>query len=256
MKKVLYATLVVVLAASFSMAQTGQGPTMLNGQITENWANINAGGLPGGANAAGLGRHSLTGQTGNSLGCETCHLPHTAPKFGSSFLWAWSAAPTSVATYLSDTNTGGPLVTPSARTANTRSILCLSCHDSASANSNGITPSIATPGMPYALINSAAGGTLGGQHPVDALIPPNSDYATVVPATTSLSATGDSVSAFIGTDNLPLWGGGTGTAKVECASCHDQHSDFQSDNGVAGGAPFLRVANTNGTALCRECHNK
>jgi len=40
---------------------------------------------------------------------------------------------------------------------------------------------------------------------------------------------------------------GTDRAFVECASCHDPHSDTN--------ATFLRISNT-GSNLCRSCHNK
>lgn len=254
MKKFMF-LLAVVSLATFAAAQiTGQGATVLNGGITENWSNIAPGAGPNNNGGPGLGRHALWSAGGNALGCETCHLPHTAPVYGSSFLWAWKTTPTNVTTYITDTNVGGALVTPTGRTANTRSMLCLTCHDATSASSNGITASIAQAGLPFALLNTAGGtGSLGGQHPVDALVPVNSDYAPVVPVTATLSQSADSVSGQIGANMLPLWGS---DYRVECSSCHDQHNDYTADNGVNGGYPFLRVANTNGTTLCRECHNK
>jgi len=51
---------------------------------------------------------------------------------------------------------------------------------------------------------------------------------------------------------LPVW---DAQLHVECGTCHDVHNDYPANNGTFGGIPFLRVANTNGTYLCRECHN-
>lgn len=266
MKKtiLLLAILLVVGALAFAQqSPIGQGTSVLNGGVIENWNNL-APQMPAKNNngGPGLGRHNLLDATTNSpLGCETCHLPHTAPAYGASFLWAWKTVPTAVMTYQTDTNPAGMLVTPptglgasGTRSGNVRSMLCLSCHDGTSASANGIIGSVTANGMPWPLLTTSGGvGSLGGEHPVDAMVPPNTDYQQPIPATTSLSATPDSVTAYIGVDKLPLW---DAIYNVECESCHDQHNDYQTNQGVAGGVPFLRVANTDGTYLCRECHNK
>src|SRR5271157_5382793 len=227
MKKIML-TLAILLVACFAFAQQnplGQGPTILNGGIPESWTNIAPGAGPS-VLGPGLGRHDLyDGSTGKPLGCESCHLPHTAPVYGGSFLWAWKTVPTNLTTYTTDTNPSGALVTPVGRSANTRSMLCFTCHDGTSASANAITGNVVLQGAPYALV-----------------------------FTTSLSASPDSVSGIIGASpGLPLWGA---DYRVECTSCHDQHNDYTSDAGTAGGVPFLRVANTNGVALCRQCHNQ
>ena len=257
MKKIML-TLAILLVACFAFAQqspTGQGPTNLNGGIPESWINIAPGAGPS-VLGPGLGRHDLyDGNTQTPLGCESCHLPHTAPTYGGSFLWAWKTVPTNVTTYTTDTNPSGALVTPVGRTANTRSMLCLTCHDGTSASANNITGNVVPQGAPYALIFTTSGtGSISSQHPVDALVPVNADYQAVTPVTTSLSASPDSVSGIIGASpGLPLWGA---DYRVECTSCHDQHNDYTSNMGTAGGIPFLRVANTNGVVLCRQCHNQ
>jgi len=233
----------------------GQGASNLNGGIPESWTNIAPGAGPS-FGGPGLGRHDLyDGSTGTPLGCETCHLPHTAPAAtGASFLWAWKNMPTNVTTYVTETNPGGALVTPVGRTANTRSMLCLTCHDGTSASANAITGNVVLQGAPFAIVTTSGGvGSLGSEHPVDAIVPNNADYEQPSAVTSGLSASGDSVSATIGADSLPLW---DASFKVECASCHDQHNDYTSNAGTAGGVPFLRVANTNGVALCRECHHQ
>ena len=254
--------LAILLVACFAFAQQsplGQGPTVLNGGVPESWVNIAPGAGPS-VLGPGLGRHDLyDGTTGSPLGCETCHLPHTAPTFGTSFLWAWKHVPTNLTTYTTDTNPSGALVTPVARSANTRSMLCFTCHDGTSASSNAITGNVVPQGAPYALIFTTGGtGSISNEHPVDALVPVNVDYQLVSPVTTGLSGSPDSVSAFIGPatatqPGLPLWGT---DYRVECTSCHDQHNDWQTNSGTSGGIPFLRIANTNGVQLCRNCHNQ
>jgi len=254
--------LAIVLVACFAFAQQnplGQGPSNLNGGIPESWTNIAPGAGPS-ATGPGLGRHDLYGySTINGaaawvpMGCETCHLPHTAPTYGSSFLWAWKVVPNNVSTYTTDTNPSGSLNTPVGRMANGRSTLCLTCHDGTSASANNITGNVVLQGAPYALIMTGAGQNLGSQHPVDATVPANADYAAVTPVSGGLSASADSVTATIGVNHpLPLWGG----QNVECSSCHDQHNDYTNNTSYVGGIPFLRVANTNGVVLCRQCHLK
>ncbi len=260
MKKLLF-VLAIVLIASVAFAQqspAGQGPSDLNGGLVESWNNLPAGATGNNLGGAGLGRHDLLdGTTRTPLGCETCHLPHTAPTFGKTFLWAWSTVPTSVTTYITATNPSGALLTPNTRTGNSRSMLCLTCHDGTSASANNITGNVVTNGSPYPLINTSGGtGSLGSQHPVDAIFPNNTEYVQPV-VLASLGAEESYGTA--GVDALPLWSTTVGSvtgAAVECSTCHDPHNDYQSNQGTAGGVPFLRVANTNGVYLCRECHNQ
>jgi len=203
----------------------------------------------------------MNASTGSPLGCETCHLPHTAGQYGASFLWAWSTVPAVVMTYETNMNPSGMLLQPQTtggytvtRSGNVRSMLCLTCHDGTSASANAITGNVVLQGAPFAIVTTSGGvGSLGSEHPVDAIVPNNADYEQPSAVTSGLSASGDSVSATIGADSLPLW---DASFKVECASCHDQHNDYTSNAGTAGGVPFLRLANTNGVALCRECHHQ
>jgi hypothetical protein len=244
--------LAMLAIASFAFAQqspTGQGPTDLNGGLTS---------TPGGfvelpavsdQGGAGLGRHDLQdANTLKPLGCETCHLPHTSPTYGKSFLWAWRNVPTSLPTYVTATNPSGALVTPTGISGNSRSMLCFSCHDGTSASANGITAAVTFNGAPYPLLNTSGGVSNGLQteHPVDALVPTTTDY--VQPA---IGAGLFGSTATAGIDALPLW---DAQYHVECGTCHDVHNDYPVNNGTFGGVPFLRVANTDGTYLCRECH--
>jgi hypothetical protein len=253
----------ILLAASVALAQanpSGQGNSDLNGGLQESWSGVVAGAGPNNLGGPGLGRHDLKTTAGQPLGCESCHLPHTATTYGASFLWAWTTVPTVVATYSTETNLGGALTSPTGRSGNDRSMLCLSCHDGTSVAANNIIASNTANGLPYALINTGGGlnPDLSTQHPVDAIVPATADYAQ--PTQLTVLGTAAAV-AVIGTDSLPLWSSNSiasvgAAGRVECTTCHDPHNDYTSDQGVNGGAPFLRVANTNGVVLCRECHNQ
>lgn len=260
-KALLLATLLVVSVAVAQQSPTGQGPTALNGGLIQNFNATLAGAGPNNSGGPGLGRHDLqNANTLTPLGCESCHLPHTAPMYGRTFLWAWSNVPALVTTYQTDTNPTGMLLTPptvgaynTLRSGNTRSMLCLTCHDGATASANGIIGAVTSSGAPFPLLTSSAGvGDMGAQHPVDAVVPVTTDFQQPVPVLGSVVGM-NSASATIGNDALPLW---DVDFRVQCTTCHDQHNDYQSNQGAAGGVPFLRVANTNGTYLCRQCHNK
>jgi len=259
MNRKLMFVLAMLLVATVAFAQnpSGQGGTALNGAIPEVKAGQQISGSgPNNQGGVGLGRHDLIDSVSTQpLGCETCHLPHTAPNYGTSFMWAWRNVPTSLSTYNTATNNGGHLVTPSGISGNSRSMLCFSCHDATSVSLNGVSSAnllISGAGGPYPLVTTSGGtGSLSTQHPVDAVFPGTTDY--VQPSILgSLGLYG--TSATVGVDALPLW---DGAYHVECGTCHDVHNDYAVNNTTSGsgGAPFLRIANINGTYLCRECHN-
>ncbi|MGO9108211.1 MAG: hypothetical protein ACLP9L_03165 [Thermoguttaceae bacterium] len=252
MNKRLMLGLAMLLVASVAFAQRGnfqaQGATVLNGGILSTPGGF-AGSGPNNQGGPGLGRHDLKDNVnGKILGCESCHLPHTAPIYGKSFLWAWKTVPTNIPTYVTGTNPSGALVTPNGTTGNSRSVLCLTCHDGTSASANGVVAAVTFNGTPYALVNTSGGASLGlqSQHPVDAVFPITRDYVQPVAAAGMFGARGT-----VGIDSLPVW---DCALRVECGTCHDAHKDYTANNGANGGIPFLRVANTNGTYLCRECH--
>ena len=269
MTKKLMLVLAMLLVAFFAFAQqspSGQGPTVLNGGLTSVPAGFTGAG-PNNQGGPGLGRHDLKdATTGNAIGCESCHLPHTAPSWGTAFNWAWKNLPTSLSTYYTATNdTGDTLGQPlsgvgpatGVPSGNQRSMLCFSCHDGTSATNNGVIAGVTVNGAPYALVTTATGsGSLGNQHPVDALVPPSSNPGYVQPVVSTTGLDGSCCS--IGLNSLPLWGAGVSTARVECSTCHDVHNDYQTSGGGpgTGGIPFLRQDNTYGTVLCRECHNE
>ncbi len=254
--------LAMILVATFALAQaqspSGQGPTVLNGGLTSTPGGF-AGSGPNNLGGPGLGRHDLQNANNSQpIGCESCHLPHTAPTWGTTFLWAWRNLPTNLPTYQTPINSGGALLAPpltssaSGPTGNSRSMLCFSCHDGTSASANGVIAGVTFNGTPYPLVNTSGGTSLGleSQHPVDAIVPTTGDYVQPVVGAGWYEST-----ATIGIDALPLW---DSVHHVECGTCHDVHNDYTS-NGTAGGQggiPFLRQSNINGTYLCRECHNQ
>jgi len=265
MTKKLMLVLAMLLVAFFAFAQqspTGQGPTVLNGGLTSVPGGFSGAG-PNNTGGPGLGRHDLKDMTtGNPIGCESCHIPHTAPSYGMSFNWAWNKLPTSLSTYYTTLNPSVSLTAPAtgagpataAPTGNTRSMLCFSCHDGTSASANGVVGGVTYNGLPYQLVMSSVSASLGNQHPVDALVPATSDY--VQPTTTGTFMYG--ATATIGTQALPMWNTGAGNARIECGTCHDVHNDYPApatSGPGTGGIPFLRQDNTNGTYLCRQCHN-
>jgi len=263
MTKKLMLVLAMLLVAFFAFAQQspkGQGPTILNGGITSVPSPGFPGAGPNNQGGPGLGRHDLKdATTGNPIGCESCHIPHTAPSWGTAFNWAWTALPTSLSTYYTSLNNGITLTQPlagvgpatAAPTGNARSMLCFSCHDGVSATNNGVIGGVTINGGPYQLVSAGGGtGSLGNQHPVDAVVPTTTDY--VQPA---LGAGPYGSTATIGTSLLPMWTTGS-YPRVECGTCHDVHNDYLTNGGPGnGGIPFLRQDNTNGTYLCRQCHN-
>jgi len=272
MNQKLMLVLAMVLVAAVALAQNtgaaspiGQGPTDLNGGMLSQPNGGPPGAGPNNQSGPGLGRHDLLGGPSGTtpLGCETCHLPHTSPTYGTSFMWAWKNLPATLNTYSTQTNSGGALTAPPSGpgqyihgpTGNARSMLCFSCHDAFSVSANGVTAANvfgAGAALPYPLTNSGVSPNgLTTQHPVDAIFPPAAagDYVQPQP----LGAYGAyGATATVGIDALPLW---DSAYHVECGTCHDVHNDYTVNNGNMGGIPFLRVANTYGTYLCRECHN-
>lgn len=127
---------------------------------------------------------------------------------------------------------------------------CMACH---SPTGSGASFPSATDFTVFAI-----GTDLTNDHPVGITFPATS--GTVTDFNTTNAKTGTSFffdldgNGHMDSAEVRLYDTG-GTAKVECASCHDPH-------GVPSGAPgsvfkptFLRVANTN-SGLCLTCHAK
>ena len=209
---------------------------------------------------------TIDGQT-----CLFCHVPHG----GNSSIPLWNRSPVSGAGYQLYSSTTTSSIATVAGVTNGVSGACMSCHDGSIAvdvllNVNG-TPraagfvSFTRQGTAKATYGNSGGGvnnlmlsgppTLGADlrndHPVAityeaarAQTPGEFVTQTLVSGTNRIT---------VGTTNpLPLFAppGATGTtanATVECASCHNAHSNTLGN--------FLRKANT-GSAMCLTCHIK
>lgn len=172
--------------------------------------------------------HDFKTQTWNPGGqiCIVCHTPHNAL---STLVPLWNHATTATAAftlYTSTTLNAADVGQPAGATK-----ACLSCHDGtvALANFGG-----ATGGTTFVTGSANLGTNLSNDHPVSFTYDgplASADGGLVAPASASLVVAG-----------IPLYG-----AKVECASCHNVHSNVN--------APFLRASNA-ASALCLKCHIK
>lgn len=181
--------------------------------------------------------------TDNPEVCVFCHTPHQAIKNDNITLWNHTLSATATyGVYTSPTfdATDAADVGGVDATTATATNLCLSCHDGTIAinslnNASNINPTTTMSGVdPDGTLLDAAttnlGGNLADDHPV------NFTYdATLVTADGGLTDPATHT-------NVKLYSG-----KVQCASCHDPHSET---NGA-----FLR-ASMDGSGLCTECHAK
>jgi predicted CXXCH cytochrome family protein len=187
--------------------------------------------------SAMLGReHDVraTGNTGDA--CAGCHTPHNANTSSKALLWNRSYVPTASTFTPYDVNTNpdfkGGAVSLGAGSAT--SLLCMSCHDGTSAlNAVIFTPNGTTFKTGTVPGGSGLGTDLSNDHPVgfsyDASIAGQGTPAKLV-------QTPDPT-------KVKLFGA-AGSRRVECASCHDAHTNA---------AGFLRSPNTN-SSMCLACH--
>lgn len=217
-----------------------------------------------------LGGHDINIQYDGAvfqMGCKSCHAPHNGARLGARMSGAtvadpgtrWTTAvPTTSAArvqnyevgqyklwdkilpasafdlYSSDNITPSQL-SPSMASTETgwHSLLCLSCHDGATAALN--IPGGASGGMN--ITNRTTNGNtdvgLINDHPINVAWPAGSDYV----AAAAVKVT------------FPLYGASN---MLQCASCHNVH-----DEGTFGA--FLRAdwdSNSGRVTFCRSCHVK
>ncbi len=206
---------------------------------------------------------ALTNTSGaiNAQTCVFCHTPHG----GALLIPLWNRAPATGAFDLY-TSTTMDATTSAATIQGSVSGACLSCHDGvigidvltnlngAAFAGAGASFTAAVPGN-YTIAGTvrltggraALGIDLRNDHPISIT------YETARAAQTTsefvtLGASGSKITANGGTTGeLPLYGTTIGNATVECASCHNPHSNTNT--------PFLRKANT-GSQICLTCHVK
>ena len=173
-------------------------------------------------------KHDLsTRGWGSTELCVFCHTPHNGDKTVSEApLWNHKVTTAAFTVYSS------PTMNTVAGQPGASSKLCLSCHDGTVA-----MDSFSGANGTHSLTGTNMLGTdLANDHPIsivyDATLAGN-DGGLVTPVSASKVDAAGTIRLF--------------AAKMECASCHDVHSNVN--------APFLRVANT-GSALCLKCHIK
>jgi predicted CXXCH cytochrome family protein len=174
---------------------------------------------------------------GTNTKCEPCHTPHNgnlavtdAPLWNHTLTTASGFTPYG-AGFDMEAATGDPAGI---------SLLCLSCHDGATAlDSFGGADG---PGPTYITGVANFGTDLSNDHPIsftynDAMAGTDGELH---PPTTTSSGLGAEIN-----DDMLF---GAGNDQLECASCHDVHNS-------AGLSSLLRITNA-GSALCTTCHNK
>lgn len=227
-----------------------------------------------GADKVSGGKHdfSFNGTAANNLAtdgtlgnqtCIYCHTPHNAGQ--TRLLWNKAGnGNTTFKLYTSSPTLSNVVKTTSALTADSPSLICLSCHDGKTAmnvlhsGGQGILASTAglsgypadsrlafgaapqvLPEFVFGDPGPAVGGPateLTNDHPIGFSYPDAQTEKTA----TNLHATIDA--------RIKLFGP---TQKVECSTCHNPHADSNDATLV----PFLVMSNAN-SALCLACHNK
>ncbi|OGU16348.1 MAG: hypothetical protein A2076_02905 [Geobacteraceae bacterium GWC2_53_11] len=210
--------------------------------------------------------------------CVYCHTPHNAgqPKF----LWN-KVSKNTVLTYkfYSSVSTTNAIRTQSAFSADSSSLLCLGCHDGKSAMNvlhNGGKGTAAPAGYPAGSSYAFGTGELFMTNPDPTFFLPNPPSPSLgggapgVGTTVDLTddhpvgfsytevygerATGLRTLADIDTRSLGKirFFGGAAVQRVECATCHDPHVDYNTDTTLK---PFLVMSNSE-SKLCLSCHDK
>jgi predicted CXXCH cytochrome family protein len=201
---------------------------------------------------------SINGQT-----CVFCHTPHG----GANSIPNWNRSTPTGTTYQLYTSSTSDVTTTGAQIAASVSGACMSCHDGTMAmdvllNVNGLpfTPAVGFTRQTgaKATYGSTGGGTsnlMSGGLPFLGTDLRNDHPVTIVYETARAATPTEYVTQLVsgakitvGTTNpLPLFGASSGTATVECASCHNAHNNSLGN--------FLRKSNA-GSAICTSCHIK
>jgi predicted CXXCH cytochrome family protein len=201
---------------------------------------------------------SINGQT-----CVFCHTPHG----GANNIPLWNRATPTGTTYQLYTSSTSDATATGAQIAASGSGACMSCHDGTMAmdvllNVNGLafTPAVGFTRQAGAksTYGSTGGGTsnlmsgglpflgtdLRNDHPVTIIY----ETARAATPTEFVTQVVSGAKITVGTTNpLPLFGASSGTATMECASCHNAHNNSLGN--------FLRKSNA-GSAICTTCHIK
>lgn len=191
--------------------------------------------------------------------CVFCHTPHAAD--ANAPLWNRTLDSSGYTMYGATYGWTGPTGTTFTPTAaatapNTKSLVCMSCHDGATglggavinAPGPGTAPNGAiTLGNGDVMASNTAnlGKALGSTHPISIIYNP---AVAGLRAITVVTNWPDAVVRVVGAGAVQS--AAATNQYIECVSCHDPHN-----NGSAGtySVQFLRIDN-GGSALCVACH--
>jgi predicted CXXCH cytochrome family protein len=252
---------IAVAAASLAQAATG------NIRTSKHDFSSGTGGSP-----------QWTPETSISEVCVFCHTPHNAGRTNALWNKAGLNSATNFRLYTSS-KTLTSITKQSKLTADSPSLLCLSCHDGKTAMNvmhNSGTGASAGPSYPagakfasgasgiyaHGEFDDGFGGTLpsiniGGIRLPDGTFPDGSaasagdnltdDHPIGFDYKLAAQEKGSSLRPVGTVNNKIRFFNGVSSYKVECSTCHDPHSTTS--------PPFLVMSNT-GSALCLACHNK
>lgn len=177
--------------------------------------------------------------------CKYCHVPHNAKS--ANILWARSGGTLPTTYYASATMNATLSAAPTA----SQSTLCFSCHSSSPDNANYQDFAVTIVGgankatKTIAGTDATNGGDLTNDHPIGFVY--NGALVTADGGLKPVAAAGGKDYVGATGSKLPLFGT-SGSATLECASCHAVH-------GVGDIPMFLRTTNS-GSQLCLKCHDK
>jgi predicted CXXCH cytochrome family protein len=236
------AALALLLAAPSVSAQTGGTLAQRNEDITDTRHNFSVSSSRPGTAATLPGTFVDYGEI-----CVYCHTPHGG-NYDQGPLWNRDAPAASYQMYNEASNTGqSDLDMSFAGTPNGVSAACLTCHEGTMGVDVVVNaPNTAWTGTADQGSNMAAmfttspdnlkviGADLRNDHPISMVYDPAQDdqFRDLAVVTNG--------------DRLKLFGGGVGTGTVECATCHNPHTAYET---------FLRIPNA-ASALCLTCHTK
>jgi predicted CXXCH cytochrome family protein len=189
--------------------------------------------------------HDLSGTAPGAQLCVSCHTPHMANS--TQLIWNHVLSASSFSWSDATETTGGTTLPTNIKTWSGSSKNCLSCHDGTVEIGKTYNP--ASTWDATKIVGAAqVGPDLAGNHPVAVPYPNNTTKNTYNGATTGdLVTLADFVSAPTKVKLFRDPAGGANNYGIECASCHDPHSDTYAD--------FLRDSTT-GSAICLDCHSK
>lgn len=198
----------------------GSGMGLLSQQTTQNTAFLDSWPTTGGGATQHMGFNSTNGVQGNGQGSATPYVC-TGPGPGCTQILP--------GVYVGVTSAKG----------------CLVCHST--------TGALANSGPDFSMFN--LGTDLRNDHPIGVTFPAvngvGTDWKTPAGMVGASQFFDKNSNGKMEKAEIRTYEG-----KVECASCHDPHGVPSAGPGSVFNKTFLRVQNTNGSAVCLTCHTK